>query len=148
MIRVPMNDLPFPSPISSSAPVPASAWYALRRTLPPWRLEELLSELEAHAQAYGLDEVIVMVDAEECFHGHPTPDIAAGHAVNLMKVKTALAKIGVAYSLNPWICLFPPAAPGMSSTRLQTWSGSPIKRTCSMLRLDSNRWMILERVAG
>jgi hypothetical protein len=85
------------------APLPSGAWYALRRTLPPWRFDELLAELVAHSNDYGLDEVMVMVDAEECFHGHPSPAIAAEHAVNLMKIKTALSEIGVAYSLNPWI---------------------------------------------
>ncbi len=82
---------------------PAPAWYALRRTLPPWRFDELLAELVAQLPRYGVDEVIMLMDTEECFHGHPSPQAAEAYAADLMKVKAALEKVGVAYSFNPWI---------------------------------------------
>ncbi len=81
----------------------ASAWYALRRTLPPWRFDELLAEMVQQLPRYRVDEVIVIVDTEEFFHGHPTPQIAAQYAKNLSRVKAALADVGIAYSLNPWV---------------------------------------------
>ncbi|MEO5716818.1 MAG: hypothetical protein ABIT37_25285 [Luteolibacter sp.] len=79
------------------------AWYALRRTLPPWRFDELLAELIAVLPRYQVDEVIVMVDTEEFFHGHPTPDKVREYARNLVKVRDALTESGVGYSLNPWV---------------------------------------------
>jgi hypothetical protein len=81
----------------------SSAWYALRRPLPPWRFDELLAEMVAHLPRYRVDEVIVMVDVEEFFHGHPTPKIAAEYSKNLLRAKAALGEIGIAYSLNPWV---------------------------------------------
>ena len=47
--------------------------YALRRSLPVHRFDELLAELVEVAPRYRLDEVIVMVEAEELFPGQPTP---------------------------------------------------------------------------
>ena len=79
------------------------AWYALRRTLPPWRFDELLTEMVEQLPRYRVDEVIVMVDTEEFFHGHPTPEIATGYVKNLSLAKAALAERGIAYSLNPWV---------------------------------------------
>ena len=40
------------------------AWYALRRTMPPWAFDDNLAELIACLPRYGVDEVIVKVDAE------------------------------------------------------------------------------------
>jgi hypothetical protein len=37
-------------------------FYALRRTLPPWKFETCLAELLDCVHKYALDEVIVMVD--------------------------------------------------------------------------------------
>lgn len=79
------------------------AWYALRRTLPPFRFDELLAEMVEYLPRYGVDEVMVMIDDEEIFHGHPTPAVAAETAKHLILVRDALAKTGVAYSLNPWV---------------------------------------------
>jgi hypothetical protein len=81
----------------------SAAWYALRRPLPPWRFDELLAEMVEHLPRYRVDEVIVMVDVEEFFHNHPTPQVAREYQKNLIRVRDALAGIGVAYSLNPWI---------------------------------------------
>jgi hypothetical protein len=82
---------------------PSSAWYALRRPLPPWRFDELLAEMVEQLPHYRVDEVILMVDVEEFFHNHPTPAVTAEFSKNLVHAREALAQIGVAYSLNPWI---------------------------------------------
>ena len=85
------------------SPDSSPAWYALRRTLPPFRFEELLAELVEHLPRYGVDEVMILEDTEELFHGHPTPATAAASVRNLHRVREALAEVGIAYSLNPWI---------------------------------------------
>ena len=79
------------------------AWYALRRTLPPFRFDELLAEMVEQLPRYRVDEVLVLVDDEDLFHGHATPEMAAEAARNLVRLRDALAQAGVAYSLNPWI---------------------------------------------
>lgn len=80
-----------------------SAWYSLRRTLPSWRFDELLQELVAKAAEYKIDEVVVKVDTEEFSHGHPTIAWLKEYQPKLLQIKDALEKIGVIYSLNPWI---------------------------------------------
>jgi hypothetical protein len=52
---------------------------------------------------YRVDEVIVMLDVEEFFHNHPTPEIAREWTKNLVRARDSLAGAGIAYSLNPWI---------------------------------------------
>ncbi len=79
------------------------AWYALRRPLPPWRFDELLAEMAAHLPRYRVDEVIVMLDTEEFFHNHPTPEIAQEWSKNLVRARDTLTSAGIAYSLNPWV---------------------------------------------
>ncbi len=39
-----------------------AAWYALQRTLPPWRFDELLTELAELAPQFKIDEVIIKID--------------------------------------------------------------------------------------
>lgn len=80
-----------------------SAWYALRRTLPPWRFEATLKELIDCVPRYRVDEVIVKVDTEEFSHGQPSIAWAKKYQKRLFETKEALRKIGVVYSLNPWI---------------------------------------------
>lgn len=77
--------------------------YALRRSLPVHRFDELLAELVEVAPRYRLDEVIVMIEAEELFPGHPTPATVRGHVERLHRVREALAPLGITYSLNPWV---------------------------------------------
>jgi hypothetical protein len=77
--------------------------YVLRRSLPAHRFDELLTELVEAAPRYLLDEVIVMVEAEELFPGHPTPATVRDHVERLHRVREALAPLGIAYSLNPWV---------------------------------------------
>ena len=82
-----------------------NAWYALRRTLPIWRFEENLKELIQYVQVCHVDEVIVKIDTEEFSHGHPSIEWAKNYQTNLFKVKEELNKIGVVFSLNPWITI-------------------------------------------
>jgi hypothetical protein len=77
--------------------------YALRRSLPAHRFDELLAELVEVAPRYRVDEVIVMVEAEELFPGHPTPATVSGHVERLHRVREALEPLGIGYSLNPWV---------------------------------------------
>jgi hypothetical protein len=79
------------------------AWYALRRTLPPWRFEESLAELVERLPLYGVDEVIVKVDTEEFSHGQPLLSWVEAYQPSLLCVRHELAKLGIVYSLNPWI---------------------------------------------
>jgi hypothetical protein len=79
------------------------AWHALRRTLPPWRFEENLNELIDYVQHCSVDEVIIKVDTEEFSHGHPSIEWAKKYQTNLFQIKEEMDKVGVVYSLNPWV---------------------------------------------
>ncbi|MCE5279786.1 MAG: hypothetical protein ABFD92_20555 [Planctomycetaceae bacterium] len=80
-----------------------AAWYALRRTLPPWRFEENLQELVECAPRYGIDEVIVVVDTEEFTHGQPPLGWIKRYMPMLQRAADELRRAGIVYSLNPWI---------------------------------------------
>jgi hypothetical protein len=79
------------------------AWYALRRTLPTWSFEENLRELIEFLPRYQVDEIIVKVDTEEFSHGQPPLDWVREYQPKLFSIKTAMEKLGIVYSLNPWI---------------------------------------------
>ncbi len=79
------------------------AWYALRRSLPLFRFDELLEELVDCLPRYGVDEIIVIIDAEEFFHGHPRPEWIQYYQQKLFRIKEDMDKLGIAYSLNPWV---------------------------------------------
>ena len=79
------------------------AWYALRRTLPPWSFEENLKELTAQLPRYRVDELIVKVDTEEFTHGQPPLRWVKAYQKNLFRIREAMEDIGVVYSVNPWI---------------------------------------------
>jgi len=81
------------------------AWYALRRTLPPWCWEENLKELVECCPQYGIDEVIVKVDTEEFSHHILPLDWLKQYRPVLQKIKEELDKIGVVFSINPWVTL-------------------------------------------
>ncbi|MBI5381935.1 MAG: hypothetical protein HZA31_08550 [Opitutae bacterium] len=89
--------------MASPAPTSSAAWYALRRTLPVWSFAENLRELTACLPRYGVDELVVKVDTEEFSHGQVPLDWARAYQPKLLALRDALAEIGVAYSLNPWI---------------------------------------------
>lgn len=78
-------------------------WYSLRRTLPPWNFQQMLDELCRLAPRFRIDEVIVKIDTEEFSHGHPTLEWARAYQPKLFLVKKELERLGIVYSLNPWI---------------------------------------------
>src|SRR6478736_10032899 len=86
-----------------SEPSSSRAWYTLRRTLPPFRFDELLAEMVEQLPRYQVDEVLVIVDTEELCHGHATPVTAGQAAEKLVRLRDALAGAGILYSLNPWV---------------------------------------------
>ena len=81
------------------------AWYALRRSLPPWRWEANLKELVECCPEYGIDEVIVIVDTEEFSHHLPTIEWLTDYQPVLFEISEALEDIGVVYSQDPWVTL-------------------------------------------
>lgn len=81
------------------------AWYALRRTLPLWSFEENLRELINVIPRYGVDEIIIKVDTEEFTHGQPLLAWIKKYQENLFRVKEEMEKLGILYSINPWITL-------------------------------------------
>ena len=83
----------------------SSAWYALRRTVPPWSAEDGLIELIGFCRLSRIDEVIVMVDTEEFSHGLPPMDWIDKYMPILQRIKSELNSIGVAFSINPWVTL-------------------------------------------
>lgn len=84
---------------------PVHAWYALRRTLPPWSFEENLRELAKVLPRYGVNELIVKVDTEEFTHGQPPLAWVKRYQPNLFAIKATMDRLGIMYSLNPWITL-------------------------------------------
>ncbi len=83
----------------------SKAWYALRRTLPLWSFEDNLRELIELCPRYRIDEVIVKVDTEEFSHGFPSFEWVKNYQSCLFQIKKELDKIGVVFSINPWITL-------------------------------------------
>lgn len=79
------------------------AWFALRRTLPPWRFEPTFRELLRNLKPHAIDEVIVKLDTEEFSHGQPSLAWIRAYLPRLVRVRRELARRGVAFSLNPWI---------------------------------------------
>ena len=81
------------------------AWYALRRTMPPWSFDDNLAELIACLPRYGVDEVIVKVDAETFSHGHTPLQWVRDYLPKLIRVRDAMDRLGIVYSINPWFTL-------------------------------------------
>lgn len=86
-------------------PESPAAWYALRRTLPPWRFDELLDEMIRDLPGQGVDEVILIVDTEEFSHGFPSLDWIRNYQPMLARARAAFHGVGLVYSLNPWVTL-------------------------------------------
>jgi hypothetical protein len=79
------------------------AWYALRRTLPLWSFEQNLKELVRCLPRYGVDELIVKVDTEEFTHGQPPYAWVKRYQPRLFRIKKAMDRLGIRFSINPWI---------------------------------------------
>lgn len=81
------------------------AWYALRRTLPPWRTDTLVAEVEKFCRDARVDELIVKVDTEEFSHGFPSPSWLDAYLPQLREIRDRMRRLGVVFSLNPWVTL-------------------------------------------
>lgn len=81
------------------------AWYALRRTIPPWYADFSIRELADYCRENSIDEVISKVDSEEFTHAIPSPEWVDSYMPVLARIKAALNKIGVRFSINPWVSL-------------------------------------------
>lgn len=79
------------------------AWYALRRTLPPWSFNENLKELVEYLPRYGVDELIVKIDTEEFTHGQPLLEWIQAYQPRLFQIRQEMEKLGILFSINPWI---------------------------------------------
>ncbi len=79
------------------------AWYALRRTLVPWDFDHALRDLIAYCRAVPVNEIIVKCDTEEFSHGFPSIAWLDAYLPCLARARDALTRLGVAYSLNPWV---------------------------------------------
>ncbi|MBN2640971.1 MAG: hypothetical protein JXR78_04920 [Victivallales bacterium] len=77
------------------------AWYALRKTLPPWRWQENLDELLEICVRDAIDEVVLKIDTGTFTHYYPDFDWLLEYQKILFKVKEELSAINVVYSLNP-----------------------------------------------
>jgi hypothetical protein len=82
-----------------------TAWYALRRTLPPWSFDQNLQELIQWLPNYKVNEIILKIDTEEFNHGQPPLEWVKQYQPRLWRLKEAMKNIGIVYSLNPWITL-------------------------------------------
>ena len=81
------------------------AYYALRRTLVPWRFEESLRELIDYCVRVAINEVILKIDVEDFSHGMPTVQYVKEYQKLLFRAKEELNHMEVLYSLNPWVTL-------------------------------------------
>ena len=79
------------------------AWYALRRTLPPWNIDETLPELIGFCRDTNVEEVIVKVDSEEFSHGLTPVAWLDGYMPFLTRIRDELRANGIGFSINPWI---------------------------------------------
>lgn len=81
----------------------SKAWYALRRTIVPWRFKEMTEELLEKLPQMGVDELIAKVDVEEFFHGQPELQWVEKYCKRLKPFVKKLQNNGIVFSLNPWI---------------------------------------------
>ena len=79
----------------------SSAWYALRRTIVPWRYDELVDEVLESLPKAGVDELIVKIDAEEFTHGQPNLEWVKKYCRRLKSLKKSLDEKGIVFSINP-----------------------------------------------
>ncbi len=81
----------------------SAAWYALRRTMPPWSFEENLEEAARLLPEWGVDELILKVDSEEFSHGQPPLAWVRDYLPRIREAKARMESLGIVFSLNPWI---------------------------------------------
>lgn len=81
----------------------SQAWYALRRTLPHWNIDETLPELIGFCRESHIEEVIIKVDSEEFSHGLTPIEWLDGYMPYLKRIRDELRKNGIGFSINPWV---------------------------------------------
>ena len=81
----------------------SKAWYALRRTIVPWRFDRLTKELLETLPKIGIDELIVKIDVEEFTHGQPNLQWVEKYCRKLKPFKKKVEDKGIVFSINPWI---------------------------------------------
>ncbi len=81
----------------------SKAWYALRRTIVPWRFEQLAKEIIETLPEIEVDELIVKIDSEEFTHGQPNLQWVEKYCSKLTAFKKKVEEKGVLFSINPWI---------------------------------------------
>ena len=89
---------------ASHAPYPSlnQAWYALRKSFVEWRWEEQLEEVLRFSESAKIDEVIVVVNAEEFNVPHLDIDSFSRSRRMLQTIRDELSSDGIVFSLNPW----------------------------------------------
>lgn len=80
-----------------------NAWYALRRTVVPWRFEEVAQELLQTLPEMRVDELILKIDTEEFTHGQPDSQWVDAYLEKLAGFTPKLTAMGIEFSINPWI---------------------------------------------
>jgi hypothetical protein len=78
------------------------AWYALRKSFVEWRWEEQLEEVLRFSESAKIDEVIVVVNAEEFNVPHLDIDSFSRSRRMLQTIRDELSSDGIVFSLNPW----------------------------------------------
>ena len=81
----------------------SKAWYALRRTIVPWRFDRLTQELFETLPKIEVDELIVKIDVEEFTHGQPNLQWVEKYCRKLKSFKKKIEDKGIIFSINPWI---------------------------------------------
>ncbi|MFH1616011.1 MAG: hypothetical protein ABIG61_13120 [Planctomycetota bacterium] len=79
--------------------------YMLRKTLIPWRFQQTIDEVVEYCKTTDIDEVMWKIDAEVFNRGFTSIELIRQYLPWLEKAKKALHRIGVTYSINPWITL-------------------------------------------
>ncbi len=102
-IECPLSQIVWTHTMPQDLPDSTISLYALRRTLPKWCFDERLEELREFCGKAHVDEVILKIDSEEFSHGMPTLQWAQEYVPMLARAKQQLEKIGVVFSLNPWV---------------------------------------------
>jgi len=74
--------------------------------LPPWSVEQNLREIVEFLPRYGVDELIVFVvdlDSREFTRCQRLPKWVRRYQKSLFRIRAAMEKVGIRYSINPWI---------------------------------------------
>ena len=89
---------------ASQSPYPSvnQAWFALRKSFVEWKWEDQLEEVLRFSDSAKIDEVIVIVNAEEFNVPHLDIGSFARGRYMLEAIRDKLLNEGIVFSLNPW----------------------------------------------